>query len=199
MLLPPERAYTCKRWRDLLGIGSLVGCAPPCWLYAGHLPSHAGDRFIVFPSLNPYLDFMIKVAVGIIMKTKDVSGTPLVLLCQRKPSVPYPLQWEFPGGKLEPGESLPQCLARELREELGIDAQVGDLLHRGHHVYPDSGTYDVFYYMIPGYRGDLANKAFETFAWVPVADLPRYDILEGNREVVKKLLALYAKTQSPAH
>ncbi len=141
---------------------------------------------------------MIKVAVGLILRPGKPSGTSSVLLCQRKPSAHYPLQWEFPGGKLEPGESPPQCLARELHEELGIGAQVGDLFHRGHHFYPDSGSFEVYYYLVASYNGDMVNKAFERFEWVRVSDLLQYDILEGNREVVNKLLARYAISQSPA-
>jgi 8-oxo-dGTP diphosphatase len=126
---------------------------------------------------------MVKVAVGIITDTNS-----RVLLCQRPVGKPYPLQWEFPGGKQEDGESIEACLRRELREELGIDAVVGNLYHRQRYVYPDSGTYDVFYYIISRYMGTIRNTSFKEIRWVNVRDLPTYDILKGNTDVVQKLV-----------
>lgn len=110
-------------------------------------------------------------------------------MCQRKRTTRYPFKWEFPGGKLEPGESAEQCLLRELAEELGIQATIGLLYHQQHAVYPDTGAFDVFYYNVPSFQGNIVNHAFETYAWVPVRDLPSYDNLEGNRDVINKLLA----------
>ena len=78
---------------------------------------------------------------------------------------------------------------RELAEELGIQATIGLLYHQQHAVYPDSGAFDVFYYIVPSFQGNIVNHAFETYAWVPVRDLPSYDNLEGNRDVINKLLA----------
>src|SRR5215831_5223025 len=60
-----------------------------------------------------------------------------VLACQRHHSDPYALQWEFPGGKVEPGEGLESALKRELAEELGIDATIGEEVFRFKHRYPD--------------------------------------------------------------
>jgi 8-oxo-dGTP diphosphatase len=125
---------------------------------------------------------MIKVAVGIIMN----GGT--VLLCQRKKSANYGLKWEFPGGKVEDGEPVEDCLRRELSEELGISAVVGPLYHRQHYIYPDSGTFDVFYYDVKSFSGDIQNHVFETYEWVPVQSLASYDILEGNRDICNKLM-----------
>jgi 8-oxo-dGTP diphosphatase len=125
---------------------------------------------------------MIKVAVGII---KDKNGR--VLLCRRPEGKPYPLQWEFPGGKLEPGESAEHCLLRELREELGIQAVIGEIFHRQQYVYPDSGHFDVVYYFVNSFSGTLSNNGFAEVCWVPVAGLSGYDILEDNREVVERL------------
>jgi mutator protein MutT len=125
---------------------------------------------------------MIKVAVGIIMN----GGT--VLLCQRKKSANYGLKWEFPGGKVEDGEPVEDCLRRELAEELGISAVVGPLYHRQHYIYPDSGTFEVFYFDVKWFYGTLQNRVFESFAWIPVQSLASYDILEGNRDVCNKLM-----------
>ncbi len=129
---------------------------------------------------------MIQVAAGILL------NDGAVLLCQRKATARYGLKWEFPGGKLEPGESPQECLIRELQEELSIQATIGPLFHRSHAVYPDSGSFDVFYYRISSYAGPIINRVFETFAWVPIRDLPSFDILEGNRAIVDQLVTSHA-------
>ena len=137
---------------------------------------------------------MIKVAVSIIIQpTPDFNR---VLLCQRKASSRYGLKWEFPGGKLEEGETTEDCLRRELREELGIDTTVGELFHQQHAVYSDSGSFDVFYYTISHYTGVIINQVFETVTWVPIDHLSQFDILEGNRDVVQKLLNTHATAES---
>ena len=129
---------------------------------------------------------MVDVAVGIIMHENRV------LLCQRKRTARYGLKWEFPGGKVEPNESIESCLRRELYEELTIDATIGALYHRQHYVYPDSGTFDVYYYMVESYTGEIQNRVFESFSWVSIKDLLQYDILEGNKDVVEKLVKEYS-------
>ena len=131
---------------------------------------------------------MINVAVGIIIKENPTSGARQVLLCQRKQSARYPLKWEFPGGKVEPNEHPEECLRRELFEELQIHGTIGTLYHQQHFTYPDSGTFDVFYYLVPHFSGELINRVFEAFEWVAIAQLSEYDILEGNRDVVTKLI-----------
>lgn len=125
---------------------------------------------------------MIRVAVGIIRENGRV------LVCQRKHSARYALKWEFPGGKVEDGEPVVNCLKRELKEELGIDAEVGQLYHRQEYTYPDSSSFEVYYYLIPTYRGVLQNRAFEAVQWVHQKQITEIDMLEGNREVVKKIV-----------
>jgi 8-oxo-dGTP diphosphatase len=130
---------------------------------------------------------MIKVAVGIILQNGAASGSGRVLLCQRTQTARYALKWEFPGGKLENNEPLEECLRRELREELGIAAEVGTLFHHQHFVYPDSGSFDVFYYFVKSFTGEIVNKVFARWQWVPLTELHQYDILEGNRDVIRRL------------
>ena len=126
---------------------------------------------------------MQKVAVGILLNNGNI------LLCQRKRTAKYPLKWEFPGGKIEEGESAEQCLRRELVEELGIQANIGLLYHQQHALYSDGREYDVFYYVVPNFTGVMTNHVFEEYVWIPVRELPSYDILEGNKDVMNKLLA----------
>jgi 8-oxo-dGTP diphosphatase len=128
---------------------------------------------------------MILVAVGIIIRNSSV------LLCQRRSTARYGLKWEFPGGKIEDNEHAEDCLRRELEEELGITVEIDRSYHRQSFQYPDSGSFDVSYYMIRKFVGELVNRVFETIRWVPVGELLNYDILEGNRDVVEKLVQEY--------
>jgi len=132
---------------------------------------------------------MISVAVGIIVNSKSPDH---VLLCQRRRASRYPLKWEFPGGKVEPGEEAETCLRRELEEELGISGEIGTIYHRQQHAYADSGSFDVVYYRVSSFSGDIVNRVFETYRWVRIPELARYDILEGNQEVVRKLMSEHA-------
>ena len=124
---------------------------------------------------------MIKVAVGIVFIGSQV------LVCQRKKYSRYPLKWEFPGGKFENGESAEQCLRRELREELSIEANVGVEFFLQEWLYPDSGSFEVSYHIVPSYEGMIRNNVFEQIRWVHVAELAGIDMLEGNKDVVEKL------------
>ena len=69
----------------------------------------------------------MKVTAGVFRKDD------CVLLMRRARTEPLAGEWEYPGGKFEEGEDGPVCLHRELKEELGIDAQIGDLITDGHH------------------------------------------------------------------
>ncbi len=145
---------------------------------------------VVFSDEFPYLLSMINVVVGIIIQNRNV------LLCQRKQTSRYALKWEFPGGKVENGEQITDSLRRELFEELGISAEVGALFHRQHYVYPDSGAFSVFYHLITSFSGTIVNHAFAAYEWVPIEKLPTYDVLEGNYEVIQKLVRTYATIES---
>jgi 8-oxo-dGTP diphosphatase len=131
---------------------------------------------------------MKRVAVGILRE----SG--MILACQRKRTATYPLKWEFPGGKVEEGESPQEALRRELHEELGIDASIGREFHRQEWVYPDGignptkdGSFHVSYFLVESYTGEVANHVFEQIRWVSPEVLYAMDILEGNRDAVQLL------------
>ncbi len=123
-----------------------------------------------------------KVAVGIIIQNS------LVLVCQRKKSARYALKWEFPGGKFEPDESAEQCLHRELREELSIEATIGKKFHTQSWIYPDAGSFEVHYHLIPSFSGTMTNNVFEQIQWIAIRDLRSLDMLEGNKDVVALLV-----------
>ncbi|TAM80559.1 MAG: (deoxy)nucleoside triphosphate pyrophosphohydrolase [Acidobacteria bacterium] len=122
----------------------------------------------------------ILVTAGILVRGQEI------LICQRHRSDPYGLQWEFPGGKVKDSEELGASLERELREELGIDAKVGAEVYRLRHRYPDRYV-EVIFFRIDSYRGDIANRVFESIEWVPRGELAAYNFLEADRELVGRI------------
>jgi len=122
----------------------------------------------------------ILVVAGIVQRGDSI------LICQRRRSDAYGLQWEFPGGKVEAGEQMPTALRRELEEELAIQAEVGAEVFRLRHHYPDRYV-EVVFFALKGYRGEVRNQVFEAIRWAPRARLPEYNFLEADRELVNRL------------
>lgn len=104
-----------------------------------------------------------------------------VLLCRRAEGARYALQWEFPGGKVEHGESPADALRRELSEELGITAQIGQLLWHEETAYPDGGVFAVSFFAVESWEGEIRNRVFDKVEWTsPEGLAERYEILQGN-------------------
>lgn len=99
------------------------------------------------------------------------------------------LQWEFPGGKIEQGESPEQALARELNEELGINATIGARVTHIRHNYRHGGAVDLQFFAVSEFAGELQNRIFQQFKWVKLEDLPTYDFLAADRDLIKDLAA----------
>jgi 8-oxo-dGTP diphosphatase len=110
-----------------------------------------------------------------------------ILICQRTRHQPMPLKWEFPGGKIEEGEQPRDALRRELDEELGITAVVGDEVERIHHVYPSGNSVELRFFDVHAYNGQMENRIFKTIVWAQPAELPAYDFLEADLGLVAKL------------
>jgi 8-oxo-dGTP diphosphatase len=112
-----------------------------------------------------------------------------ILVCQRRRDDTHGLQWEFPGGKVEPGEIPRDALARELREELGIDAIIGRELFRTRHRYremrPELEL--IFFQANVDPTATLKNLVFEGFEWADPSALPDYNFLKADEEFVALL------------
>jgi len=110
-----------------------------------------------------------------------------ILVCQRKRGSRHELKWEFPGGKVEHGEEPRAALARELREELAIDAQVGAEIVRYEHSYPGRAPILLIFYRVTQFAGAPANVVFETMEWSKLSGLSSYDFLDGDIDFVRRL------------
>jgi len=119
-----------------------------------------------------------------------------LLVCQRRRDAAFALMWEFPGGKVEPGESLEAALARELREELGVAATVGAEVYRATHKYAEMPrAVELVFFRCDLAPGSAApqNLAFEQIVWREPRDLPSLNFLPADRE----LIALLSKGATP--
>lgn len=122
-----------------------------------------------------------KVAVAILRQNGRV------LVCQRKRGSRYELKWEFPGGKVEHGETILDCLQRELREELSIIATGVEQIETHTAFYEDGGWFEVSYCFVKAFEGTPSNNVFEDIRWVTPEELQRMDTLQGNATIIQKL------------
>jgi 8-oxo-dGTP diphosphatase len=112
-----------------------------------------------------------------------------ILACQRTRHQPMPLKWEFPGGKIEEGEQPRDALRRELEEELGIDATIGNEVARIQHRYSNGGAVELRFFEVRKYQGELENRIFREIRWVKQKELPELDFLDADRTLVRDLAA----------
>ena len=110
-----------------------------------------------------------------------------ILVCQRTRHQTMPLKWEFPGGKIEEGEQPRDALRRELEEELGIDATIGDEVARMRHDYPGGGSVELRFFVVGEFMGILENIIFKDMQWARRTELPSYDFLEADLKLVRDL------------
>ena len=110
-----------------------------------------------------------------------------VLICQRRPDQPMSLKWEFPGGKIEAGETPERALERELNEELGIDAVIERHVVGLRHRYRNGASIDLQFFLVREFRGPLENKIFNDMRWSPLGVLPEYDFLAADLNLVREL------------
>ena len=110
-----------------------------------------------------------------------------ILIAQRKATGRHPLKWEFPGGKVEAGETPEAALARELHEELGIQASIGDLMDHYDVQYPGGPPTHLLFYRVTEFEGEPRNLDFARIVWESRHRLLDYDFLEGDLEFLRRL------------
>jgi 8-oxo-dGTP diphosphatase len=122
------------------------------------------------------------VVAGLILGTDE-----RVLISQRRADQSLPLQWEFPGGKVEPGEAPVAALVRELAEELGVMVAVGRVWDVLFHAYPEFDLV-MLVYACRIVSGEPRAVEVADVAWVAPAELPAWDVLPADRPLVDRLV-----------
>jgi mutator protein MutT len=112
-----------------------------------------------------------------------------VLVAQRPPSGRHPGAWEFPGGKVEPGETPAQCLAREMLEEMDVTVRVGRMLAEVRHSYADM-TIDLLAFACAITMGTLSDIGCSSHQWVLPVSLRQLDLLPPDRQLAAEIFGL---------
>lgn len=129
----------------------------------------------------------LRLVVAALILRPLLGGGEEVLICQRKADQPMALKWEFPGGKIEAGESPEQALRRELEEELGITAEIGAAVTQVRHNYRNGGAVDLQFFAVRHFAGELDNRIFQEIRWTGFAALPQFDFLAADIGLVRDL------------
>lgn len=123
---------------------------------------------------------MTEVTCAIIMKDDRV------LITQRSKSMSHPMEWEFPGGKLQPGETPEMCLKREIREELHAEISVERLLPAVVHDY-GSGTIKLIPFICTLKSDHITLQQHRDMKWIRKSETDRVHFLEADREIIARL------------
>ncbi len=110
-----------------------------------------------------------------------------ILIGQRSKGDWNQMKWEFPGGKMEPLETPREALERELREELDIEAEIGEELTRYEHQYPGKPPIQLIFFRVSLFEREPRNLAFNQIRWETAANFPRYEFLDGDVDFVRRL------------
>jgi 8-oxo-dGTP diphosphatase len=149
-----------------------------CFVYTGAVQARSPNANSRNP--GPALRF---VAAALIVRDGEV------LIGQRRADQPMASLWEFPGGKIETGESAEEALARELTEELGIRASIGPPVTRIRHNYRHGGAVDLQFFSVREFAGEIENRIYQQVRWVKLAELPDYEFLAADRGLIRDLAA----------
>ncbi len=120
------------------------------------------------------------------------------LICRRRPDQVHGGKWEFPGGKVEDGESPAEAVRRELREELGIEAEIGPRIARYEYAYPGKEPIRLAFFAVREFTGEPDGAGFAGIRWERARDFPQFDFLEGDVAFVRELAAADAAAAASA-
>lgn len=143
--------------------------------------------------LSLHLPLMNRPVIKVVAAVIERDGK--ILIGQRRKTDSHGLKWEFPGGKVERGERPAAALARELEEELGIQARIGREIGRHTHYYPKRATIQLIFYIVKEFGGEPQSIAFESIVWEAPEKLTTYDFLAGDVAFVKQLATGELKLQ----
>jgi len=115
-----------------------------------------------------------------------------ILICQRSASMKLPLKWEFPGGKIETGESKEDCLRREINEELNIDITIRKALTMVEHHYADFSL-QLYPFVCSLQSGEVKALEHAQAIWVAIDQLLDYDWADADLPIVSEYIT-YAKS-----
>lgn len=110
-----------------------------------------------------------------------------ILLARRQPGQKLAGYWEFPGGKVEEGETLPACLQREMVEELGVEVQIGEVVATSDYVYAH-GAIHLVALETSILSGELRPTVHDQVAWVPLAQLLQYRLAPADIPIAEALV-----------
>lgn len=103
-----------------------------------------------------------------------------ILIGQRRADQTHALLWEFPGGKIERGETPDRALARELEEELSIQNARGEELMRYEYAYPGKHPIGLIFFRVTAYEGEIRDRIYRETRWVSRVELRTYDFVAGD-------------------
>lgn len=127
----------------------------------------------------------IDVVAGVILRDQQV------LIALRPTDKHKGGYWEFPGGKIEPGEEIELALKRELKEEINLEVTASESWLEISHDYPDKAVY-LHFWKVTGFEGEAKGLEGQEVRWVSVADLANYQFPEANVPVMEALVKEFA-------
>jgi len=122
---------------------------------------------------------MLQVVAGILEREGRI------LICRRTAAQSHPLKWEFPGGKVERQETLPQALARELSEELDVHSISCEEMTRYEYTYSGKHPIRLIFFRVTEFEDEPRNVIFEEMRWEPRQYLAGFDFVEGDIEFLR--------------
>lgn len=124
---------------------------------------------------------IVDVVAGLIVLDKHI------LVCQRDTGGDFPLKWEFPGGKVENGESKTDALKRELKEELRICMRSAREIFAHRHRYGNDRCVALTFFQVESFTGSLENRIFHRMVWATVDELGKLDFLDGDLPIIAEI------------